>query len=76
MTQRMAKSSAFGYLAMLVCSVYTHDSLGDTSYHTRVWMHEILVHSQGYGSSQSVVGKVLSVTSVASPVNLWWRTAH
>ena len=42
---------------MLVCSVYTLDSVGNTSYHTRVWKHEILVHAQGYGYLQSVVGK-------------------
>ena len=34
------------------------------------------VHSQGYGISQLVDGKEMSITSVASPVNLWWRTGH
>ena len=57
MTWRMTKSSAYGYLAVFVCSVYMLDLLGNTSYHTRVWKHEILVQSQGYGISQLVDGK-------------------
>ena len=55
---------------------YTLDLLSNTSYHTHVWKHEILVHAHGHGFSQSVVAKKLPVTSVAGAVNLWWRTAH
>ena len=31
LTRGKAKSSAYGYLAVLVCSVYMLDSLGNTS---------------------------------------------
>ena len=68
MTWRMAKSSTYGYLTVLVCSVYTLDSFGNTSYHARAWK---LVHSQGYGISQLVDRKEIVGPVNDSPVNLW-----
>ena len=36
-------------MAVPVVQFDTLDLFGNTSYHTRVWKHEILVHSQGRG---------------------------
>ena len=71
----MAKSSAYGYLAVLVCSVICLTSsviqvitlvYGSMRY---LYTHKVM------GYIQTVVGKEIAVRNVAMPVNLWWTTA-